>query len=149
VVTSGFNDPVPDAAIFLGQTRTRTLLQSSAASAPVGQPVTLTATVSATVPSADTPSGSVNFYDRQTLIGSAQVTTIQGQQASLTVPNLTVSPPDHQIPAVYVSDNGFQGSTSAAVAVTITGNTGATHFSIVPSNTGTETAGVPFSITVA
>jgi protocatechuate 3,4-dioxygenase beta subunit len=147
VVSSGYNDPAPDAAIFLNQTRTRTQLQSSAASAPVGQPITFTATVSATVPSADLPTGSVNFYDGPTLIATAPVTTVQGQQqASFTVADLTVSPPDHQITAVYVSDDGFQGSRSAAVPVTITSNTGATHLGI--SAPGTVTAGSPFSITV-
>src|SRR5205823_6254008 len=64
-LTSGTGGSSPDAAIFLNQAGTRVLLTASPASAPLGQPVTLTATVGATFPSAGSPTGTVQFFDGQ------------------------------------------------------------------------------------
>jgi cellulose 1,4-beta-cellobiosidase len=75
-----------------------------------GQAVTFTAQVS---PSAAT--GSVQFKDGATLLGT--VTATSGA-ASLVVSSLSVG--THSVTAVYSGDGNYNGSTSAALAQTVT-----------------------------
>ena len=71
-----------------------------------GQPVTFTATVSAAGPGAGAATGTVNFFDGGTLIGTGTLSTVGGQQvASTAFSGLSVSPPDHAITATYVGDS--------------------------------------------
>ncbi|MDW8264397.1 MAG: Ig-like domain repeat protein, partial [Gemmataceae bacterium] len=113
--------------LTLGQTvqpaNTTTTLTTSDPTTYYGQPVTFTATVAAVAPGAGNPTGTVNFFDGTTLIGSAPLVNVGGQmQASLTITTLGITPPTHNITAVYVGDANFNGSTSGVVLQTILNN---------------------------
>jgi hypothetical protein len=99
----------------LGQTvnkaNTTTSLSSSANPTVVGQPVTLTATVSAAAPGFGTPTGSVAFLDGAVTLGTV---TLTNGSATLSTSALTLG--SHSISAGYGGDGGFLGSTSTALA---------------------------------
>jgi probable HAF family extracellular repeat protein len=102
---------------------TTTTLTSSLSSLSAGQPVTLTATVSAVSPGAGTPTGNVDFVDtaNNTDLGTA---SLSGGSASLTVSSLLedASLPGgvpHSIVANYKGDNNFSTSDSSAAPVSI------------------------------
>jgi hypothetical protein len=98
---------------FVPGYHTLTTLASSNDPAVFGDPVTLTATV--TAPSG-TPTGVVNFYDGTTLLGSA---FIDGNGvASITISLLGAG--DHMITAVYNGDVADGISTSTVLTQTIT-----------------------------
>ena len=95
------------------QAATVTTLTSSANSTLVGQPVTFTATVSAGGTS--TPTGSVDFYDGATKIGSGNLSG--GGVAAFGTADLAAG--SHCISAVYLGDLNDLTSTSAAVTQTV------------------------------
>lgn len=101
-------------------------LSTVSVSAPVnavffGQPITFTATVAPTVSGAGTPTGTVNFFDGVTQIGSATLATVNGQQqASLTTSSLAMG--NRSITAVYAGDANFNSATSSALPELV-GNT--------------------------
>jgi uncharacterized repeat protein (TIGR02543 family) len=97
------------------QASSTTTLSASAASLNPGQSVTLTAQVkSATT---GTPTGSVNFYDGATLLGSA---TLTAGSASFTTTALTAGV-TNSLTATYVGDTNFTTSTSSsAVSIPVT-----------------------------
>jgi uncharacterized delta-60 repeat protein len=80
--------------------------------AVIGQPVTFTATVSAVVPGAGTPTGTVTFLDGANPIGSSPLTA---GSATLVVPSLAVG--SHTITITYAGDGNFNTSSGA-----LTGN---------------------------
>ena len=80
----------------------RTLLQSA---------VTFTATVTST---AGTPTGTVNFVDGTTQLGSG---TVLGGIAAYTTSSLAVG--SHTITAVYAGDSNFIGSTSGTLSQSV------------------------------
>ncbi|HET9308372.1 MAG TPA: Ig-like domain repeat protein [Candidatus Sulfotelmatobacter sp.] len=84
------------------------LLVSSANPAVLSSSVSFTATVSA---SASTPTGSVDFYDGTTLLGSG---TLQSGDATYATANLSSG--THSITAVYSGDSNFLSVTSSAVS---------------------------------
>jgi arabinogalactan endo-1,4-beta-galactosidase len=84
-------------------------LTSSVSSVSPGQSITLTATVTS---AAATPTGSVNFLNGTTQIGSGTLSA--SGVATLTV---TVSPGANSITAQYVGNSQFAPSTSTAVTV--------------------------------
>ena len=87
-------------------------LTTSLSPAPVGQPVTLTATFSSTY---SEPGGPVTFFDGATSLGTA---TLSGSgTATVTLSNLAAG--THTITAVYAATQNFTAS-SAAVAQVIT-----------------------------
>ena len=90
-----------------------TQLAASPTQTSVGSPVTLTATVTST--GGGTPTGSVNFLNGTTSIGTA--TLDSGGVASLTVS--TLSPGVDTIVAAYQGNGSYQTSTSSSTAVTI------------------------------
>jgi uncharacterized protein (TIGR03118 family) len=94
-----------------GQATTLTL--DSHASAVVGEPVKLTATIHS---AAGTPTGTIVFHDGNTALGAAAL-DVTGV-SSLTVSNLAAG--IHSITANYTGDDNFDVSTAAAVTVTIT-----------------------------
>jgi hypothetical protein len=80
-----------------------------------GQAVTLTATVSAVPPGAGTPTGTVDFFNGATLLGTG---TLNGSgQATLTTSGLPLG--SSPITAVYGSDANFSGSTSSVDTLTV------------------------------
>jgi predicted outer membrane repeat protein len=90
---------------------TSTTLSASPAAATVGGHITLTATVTPSSSHAGTPSGTVDFLDGATPIGSAAV---NGANASITVTATTAG--KHTFTATYVPSNGFFGSSGTGAA---------------------------------
>jgi sugar lactone lactonase YvrE len=87
-------------------------LDSSANPAPVSSSVTLSATVSSSV---STPTGSVDFYDGTTLLGSG---TLASGVATYVTASLTAG--THAITAIYAGDSSFSSVTSSAVSQIVT-----------------------------
>jgi hypothetical protein len=91
------------------KTNTATAVSVSPNPTAYRRAVTVTATVS---PSAAT--GSVQFFDGVTAIGTA---TLTSGTAPMITPGLAVG--SHSVTAVYSGDGGYNGSTSTAILVTI------------------------------
>ncbi|SDO23404.1 Ig-like domain repeat protein [Polaromonas sp. JS666] len=91
---------------------TTTALSSSAGTAPVGQNITLTATVTGS-----SPTGTVTFKDGGTTVGSS---ALSGGVATLATNSLALG--SHTLSAEYAGDTNNDPSTSGAVVVAI--NTG-------------------------
>jgi hypothetical protein len=94
---------------------TKVTLSSSAATAAVGQQVTLTTKISVVAPGAGTPTGTVTFKDGTTVLGK---TTLSNGVAIFKTTKLTKG--KHTITAVYSGDADFTGATSATFTETIT-----------------------------
>src|SRR5262249_17886761 len=110
-ISSSTTDPVPGNNSSTASTlvhamthETTTILTSSANPSVLGQPVTLTATVSSAVNVALMPSGSVDFVDT-TIITDLGAVTLSGGVASLTTSSLAVG--SHVIEARYSGDPSF------------------------------------------
>jgi hypothetical protein len=88
------------------------VLQSSSNPSTVGQPVTLTATVSSIGGGA--PSGTVAFQEGSTVLGTS---TLSDGAATYSATSLRVG--DNTITAVYSGDANFQASISPALTQTI------------------------------
>ena len=93
---------------------TSTAVLSSANPGVVGQAVTFTAVVNVLAPGSGTATGSVNFFDGGTMIGSS---TLGGGIASFTTSSLTVG--SHTITASYVATASFAASTSPGLTETV------------------------------
>jgi hypothetical protein len=91
---------------------TTTALASSVNPSLFGQSVTFTATVATTTPGAGTATGTVQFFDGQTSLGT--VTLASGSATSAAITNFGVS--THSITAVYSGSSSFVTSTSSAVS---------------------------------
>ncbi len=91
-----------------GPAPTTTSITSSQNPVFVSNPITFTASVTST---SGTPSGTVNFYDSNTIIGSG---TLSNGQASFTTSSLIVGA--HTIVARFVANSSFAGSTSGYVS---------------------------------
>jgi hypothetical protein len=87
------------------------VLTATPVSSTLGQPVTLTATVSGP---GGTPTGTISFRDGATPLGMAPII---GGVASMPTSILSVGP--HALTAFYAGDPMFLGATSAPVTVTV------------------------------
>jgi autotransporter-associated beta strand protein len=76
-----------------------------------GESVTFTATVTAVTPGSGIPTGSVEFFDGSTSLGTV---TLSSGVATLSTSLLSVA--THSITAVYATSTNFNGSTSSAIA---------------------------------
>ncbi|WP_405583027.1 Ig-like domain repeat protein [Streptomyces sp. NBC_01190] len=94
---------------------TTTALTSAPDPSALGQPKTLTATVTPVPPGGGTPTGTVSFFDGVILLGAGILT---GGVATLTTSVLTVG--SHPLTAVYTGDTNFTGSTSPVDTQTVT-----------------------------
>ena len=92
---------------------TTTALSSSAGTAPVGQSITLTATVTGA-----SPTGTVTFKDGGTTVGSS---ALSGGVATLATNSLALG--SHTLSAEYAGDTNNDPSTSGAVVVAINSGT--------------------------
>jgi hypothetical protein len=103
------------------QSATTTVLTLSPTTAGLGQPVSLTATVSPVSPGSGIPGGTVNFFNGTTLLGPAQINTTPGQpttgQAILSV--TTLGRGTFNLTATYVGNAGFATSNSNTATVTV------------------------------
>jgi hypothetical protein len=88
---------------------TTTALAAAPNPANVGQSVTFTATV--TPSSSGTPTGSVSFYDGETLLGNG---TLSSGVATYSTSSLSAA--THSIIAVYGGDDDYSGSTSSTLS---------------------------------
>ena len=104
--------------LHVGVGPTTTSLAVSPAAPVFGQPVTLTATVGAASsgPGVPVPSGTVNFLDGGTLVGTA---SLQGGSASVALPG-SLSVGSHSFTASYGGDTSYSaGGTSSATAMVV------------------------------
>lgn len=107
----------------VNQASTGTALTSSVNPSVFGQSTTLTATVSAIAPGAGTPTGTVEFRDGATVLGSG---TLNGSGVA-TLATSALSAGSHTLSAVYAGDSNFLTSTSSGLAQTVNAaNTGTT-----------------------
>ncbi len=88
---------------------------SSANPSVFGQSVTFTVTVSPAAPGGGTATGTVNFMDGSTVLGSP---TLSGGVATLITTSLSIS--NHKIKVVYGGDGNFTGSVSSVLTETVT-----------------------------
>ena len=79
-----------------------------------GQSVTLTATIAVVSPGAGSLTGSVEFFDGSTLLGT---TILSGNLATFSTTSLTAG--SHQLSAQYFNDPNFSPSTSSAATVAV------------------------------
>jgi hypothetical protein len=128
----------------VNQNATTTSVTSSSSTSGFGQPVTFTATVAASVGTVK-PSGTVNFLDGATLLGSSALNA--SGVATLTTSSLAVG--SHSITAQYAGNSNFAGSTSPALMQTVNNKANTTTTltsSANPSNPGQT---VTFTATVS
>ena len=94
-----------------------TSLTDNGAVVPFGQPVTLTATVTADAPSTAVPTGTVDFLDGATNLGTGTLNNV----GTATFTTSTLAPGvHHSIKAVYSGDGtNFAGSTAALEQISI------------------------------
>jgi hypothetical protein len=110
---SGFASGTSNAVtVEVAKATTATALSASASSANLGSSVSFAATVSTTA--SGTPTGSVQFLDGSTVLGTA---SLSGGMASFSTTSLPAS--TDSITAVYSGDANFNTSTSPAVAVMV------------------------------
>lgn len=107
---------------------TVTNLSNGPSTSVFGEPVTLTVTVTASVPSTALVNGTVQFFDGATPLGTAAVTSGVG---SLIVSNLSVG--SHSISAVFQANTNFLGSTSQTVTQTVNQAATTTVLEITPN----------------
>jgi uncharacterized repeat protein (TIGR01451 family) len=101
----------------VNQAATTTTVMSSLNPSTSGQSVTFTATVAVNAPGAGTPTGTVDFFDGVTLIGSGAL----GGGGTATFATSALTPGMHSITATYNGDASFAGSTSPAITQTVIG----------------------------
>ena len=99
--------------VTIGQSASSTTLTVSNPNPNATQSVTLTATVSATSPGVGVPTGTVEFFNNGSSIGTA---TLSGGKATLTA---TLPIVVNSITAQYSGDTNFSSSTSPAVNVAV------------------------------
>jgi hypothetical protein len=114
-----------------------TIVISSANPSTAGQAVTFTATVQPPSGNATVPTGSANFLDGSTTLGSG---TLNGSGAA-TYQTSSLAAGSHSITAVYAGDTNFNGSTSSLLAqvvnaVVLPATTTTVASSLNPSNPG-------------
>ena len=130
--------PVIPAANALG-------LTASASTIAPGGSVKFTATITPATGSTASPTGTVTFYNRPTVIGMG---TVSSGVATLTTTALTTVGTD-SIDAVYGGDTNFSGSPSAAVSVTVTGTAKSTPTVTVTPGASSITTAQALMVTVA
>ena len=101
--------------LTISQDATTTVVSSSTTSTGFGQPVTLSATVTANSPGSGTPTGSVDFFDTTTGDDLGSV-TLAGGKASLSTASLPVG--GNTIKDTYSGDSNFLSSSASAGTIT-------------------------------
>jgi hypothetical protein len=101
-------------AVTTVQATTTTAVSFSPALPVLGQDVTLTATITPASTGPAAPTGTVEFFDGSTLLGSG---TVSSDVATLTTTALPLG--TSSITATYEGDSNYTGSTSAADSVTV------------------------------
>jgi hypothetical protein len=102
-------------SVLLNEAGDRTTLTASANPVAVNQPVTITATVSPTVPGSGVPGGIIAFRDGETLL--ALVPLNSAGQASLTLPTLALG--NHSFSAQFFGSQAFLPTDSNVLSETV------------------------------
>jgi ribosomal protein S11 len=125
---------------------TTTSLVASSTSANVGQSITFTATVANSSGGAGTPTGSVSFYDKSTLLSGS--TTGLNSSGVAVFSTSSLSPGSNCITAVYTGNTGFNPSSSSSVCVVVTNPGAVATTTTVAANPVTATLGQSVALTV-
>ena len=129
-------------------TPTISLASNPSSAAVYGEPVSLTATLSGTPGNpADLPTGTVQFFDGTTSLGTA---TVSSGVASLTLTGPTTLPSgSHTITAVFAGSSDFNAVTSSATTLTVTKASNAVAITVASSlNPSTYGDSVVFRVVV-
>jgi hypothetical protein len=94
--------------VFMNVRGTYVTTSTSNTSLEFDQPVTFTASVTASVNGSGTPTGTVSFFDSATLLGTASV---ESGEATITLPGLSLG--THSIIAAYSGDSRFNPHTAS------------------------------------
>jgi hypothetical protein len=116
-------------ALFLGQGGTTFSLTTSASSITFGQNETLTAALTPTLSGRPTLTGSVSFYDGDTLLGSVSVSNSTAVYIAS-----ALAAGSHSITAVYSGDSNFNANTSSVTILTVSVLTPAFTLAATPGN---------------
>ncbi len=101
-------------AVTIARATTITAVSFSPASPVLDQDVTLTATITPATTGPAAPSGTVEFFEGSTLLGSGTVSNDVATLVTTALPLGTSS-----VTAEYIGDGNYTGSTSPAVSVTV------------------------------
>jgi autotransporter-associated beta strand protein len=104
----------PGVSILVAQASTKTTLTPSTTTPVFGESVTLTAAVSAVSPGAGTPTGTVQFFNGTTSLGTA---TLSAGLGSISTSALALGA--NSITEQYSGDTNFLGQTSTATTLTV------------------------------
>ena len=138
--TFGQSAPVGPATVTVPQSGSTTVLSSDGTPSTVGQDVVFTAIVSSVL-AAGTPSGTVEFFDGATSLGSSTLAG-PGPTAGFSIATLAVG--THTITAVYSGDTVFAASASADLIQVVNPGTSAT---AVTSDANPSVYGTPVTFT--
>src|SRR5207253_1454383 len=125
---------------------TTTIVASSVNPSVFGQSVIFTATVTVVSPGAGSPSGTVNFLDGATMIGSGTLSSTAPFRATFTTSTLAVGA--HSITASYAGNANFNGSTSAVLTQTVNPVTGVTIATTIRDSTNAAVTSIVLGATV-
>ena len=133
--------------LVVDQASTTTTLTSSANPSVFGQAVTFTATVAAVAPGGGTPTGTVNFLDGTTNIGTGTLNA--SGVATLSTSTLSVSGSPHSITAVYAGTTDYITSTSSPALSQVVNHASTTTALTSSANPSVFGQAVTFTATVA
>jgi uncharacterized repeat protein (TIGR01451 family) len=135
----GTSHSSPADPVTVSPDSTQAVVTSSVSKPVYGQPMTLTAKVTASAPGSGTPTGMVTFYDGTTSLGTA---TLSNGVASLK--NIVLPAGVESLTVVYGGDTNFQGTTSAILSLTVSQDKTTTG---LMSSSPTAAAGTPVTFT--
>jgi autotransporter-associated beta strand protein len=130
----------PAVTAVVGQASSTTTVSASPNPSVNGQPVTLTALVSAVAPGTGTPTGSVTFFNGSTNLGTANLAV-----GVATLVTTALPPGTNAITAKYTGGTNFTASTSTPFNIVV--NQGNAAVSLTASDTN-PFALVPITLTV-
>lgn len=117
VDNSGVVEADKTLSLTLASKQTQATLLSSLNPSAFGQPVTFTATVSASTAGAGTPAGTVTFRDGSIILGTGTLNA--SGQTAFTTSSLSVG--SHSITATYSGNSSFNSSTSLGLIQIVNG----------------------------
>jgi hypothetical protein len=140
----GFNPTYDSSGLSLvvipEEAGTTTTLASSLNPSTYGQSVTFTGTVVSTLATGFTPTGTVNFYDGGSVLGTAAL----GSDGTASFATSTLTTGDHVIVAQYSGDSNFSGSNSTPLTQDVSQDGSST---IVASSLNPSTYGQSLTFT--
>lgn len=138
--TSSSSAPITQVVV---QDASSVVVTSSLNPSTFGSSVTFTATVSANAPGSGTPTGTVNFFEGSTLLGTATLSSGSGSFSTI-----ALYPGTHPITAVYSGDTNFIAATSPALNQVVTNQLNTVTTITSARNSSPTTSPVTFSATV-